>query len=74
MLLSQAAAAGAVRNMDRKRLLGVLVHSKMAFHLRAHTISIGRSSAHGIVDVDLSLLRGPHVRRASRLQVRAWGQ
>ena len=66
----QAAAAGAMRSMDRKRLLGTLVHHRMAFCLRAHTISIGRTSAHGMVDVDLSLLGGGHVRRASRLQVR----
>ena len=58
-----------MRAMDRKRLLGMLVHPRMAFRLRAHTISIGRTSAHGMVDVDLSLLGGAHVRRASRLQV-----
>ena len=68
---AQAAAAGAMRAMDRKRLLGMLVHPRMAFRLRAHTISIGRTSAHGMVDIDLSLLGGAHVRRASRLQVAA---
>lgn len=66
---AQAAAAGAMRAMDRKRLLGMLIHPRMAFRLRAHTISIGRTSAHGMVDIDLSLLGGAHVRRASRLQV-----
>ena len=50
-------------------MLGTLCHPQMTFKLRAHTISIGRTSASGAVDVDLALLGGPNVRRASRLQV-----
>ena len=67
----QAAAAGSSRALDRLGLLGMLCHAQMTFPLKAHTISIGRTSAHGAVDVDLALLGGPNVRRASRLQVRS---
>ena len=65
----QAAAAGAARELDRQGVLGVLCHAQQAFPIRAHTVSIGRASAAGAVDVDLARLGGSNVRRASRLQV-----
>ena len=65
----QAAAAGSARELDRQGLLGMLCHAQLSFPIATHTVSIGRTSAHGAVDVDLALLGGPNVRRASRLQV-----